>query len=692
LTPDETTATGRKALSRELSDFLIEFSIALHKHAMYPEGHPLLIPAAGAVTQRVGLLLDQRERLSLGVARRQLVIEGVATDPKHPVLRDLASRMHRHHIGAVTFYRGVDFSEVIELLRAMAVEPVSTEQALGLTQHDHPDTWSHIRLHQLAYGRLEIVDLDEPRAEQDAKDNGSASRAAELWVGLARAALAIQDAEAEVPTTEPAAVARAIDEHPRGAGYDQVIVGYLLQIAEELREAGGADAMALRRRVSHMVGSLNPDTLERLVDMGGDFSQRKKFVLDASYGMAVDTVMEVVQAAAASSHQTISHSLVRLLSKLSAHAGQGSTGIRPVADRALREQVRQLIATWELEDPNPAEYGQALERLSKAKPLFSAASVAAERAEPVRLVQMCLEIDATGAHLDQAVVDLLAQGQLRRLLELLDAAPEHGRVVDAVWRQVATVGQLEEVLREEPVDPIVLERLVPRMGVAAGGPMLDALARAESQATRRRLLGLLAGLGPGIGPLVLERLDDERWYVLRNLLALLDLLPSWPSGFSPAHFRAHPEPRVRRESLKLQLRVPEERDHALCAALTDADHRVLRLGLAATQEGCPPAAVPLLVARVSDRDLAPELRLLAIRALASTRSPLALEALLGIAVAGRGLLGGLKLAPKTPELLAALAALYHGWRGDQRAVAVLARAVGSSDPDIRSAAGQRRTK
>ena len=36
----------RAALSRELADLLIEFSIALHKHAMYPEGHPSLEPAA----------------------------------------------------------------------------------------------------------------------------------------------------------------------------------------------------------------------------------------------------------------------------------------------------------------------------------------------------------------------------------------------------------------------------------------------------------------------------------------------------------------------------------------------------------------------------------------------------------------------------------------------------------------------
>ncbi len=42
----------KAALSRELGEFLIELSIALHKHAMYPEGHPSLAPAAAGVVRR----------------------------------------------------------------------------------------------------------------------------------------------------------------------------------------------------------------------------------------------------------------------------------------------------------------------------------------------------------------------------------------------------------------------------------------------------------------------------------------------------------------------------------------------------------------------------------------------------------------------------------------------------------------
>jgi len=63
---------------------------------MYPEGHPSLEPAAAGVIRRADLLFVDRATISSASPANQLVIEGVATDPKHPVLRELAGRLHRH--------------------------------------------------------------------------------------------------------------------------------------------------------------------------------------------------------------------------------------------------------------------------------------------------------------------------------------------------------------------------------------------------------------------------------------------------------------------------------------------------------------------------------------------------------------------------------------------------------------------
>src|SRR5947208_1994195 len=211
-------ASERATLSRDLADFLIELCIALHQHVMYPEGHPSLAPAAAGVTRRAALLLEDRATLSLGVERQQLVIEGVSTDPKHPVLAGLAARLHRHHLGAVTFRRGVEVGEMASVLKTLAVDAERSGQPLGLGAPERLRAWTCVQLHPLTYERLELVDDGAPTSERGA-------RAAQLWVGLARAALTAQAGDDRPTPTEPAVIARAIDEHPRtdAAAYHHAI-------------------------------------------------------------------------------------------------------------------------------------------------------------------------------------------------------------------------------------------------------------------------------------------------------------------------------------------------------------------------------------------------------------------------------------------------------------------------------------
>ena len=670
----------RATLSRALADFLVELSIALHKHAMYPQGHPSLEPAAAAVTRRVALLLEDRATVSLGVARHQLVIEGVATDPKHPVLRELAARLHRHHLGAVTFRRGVEVPEVAEALKALAVEAERTGRPLGLEGAERLAAWPHVQLHALTYERLELADQEGRPTETDA-------RAAQLWVGLARAALAA--APDAVTPTEPAVIAEAIDARNTGdAAYDQVIVGYLLQIAAELKTAGGAEAAALRRRTSRLIRTLKPDTLRRLVQMGGDFAQRRQFVADVTDGMAVDAVLDILTAAAETTQETISHSLVRLLSKLAAHAETGAEAVRPQADAALRDQVRRLLEGWTLPDPNPGAYGTALQRMAtRSAPVAVGRREEQHETEPDRIVAMALEIGTVGARLDPAIDQVVSQGRLERLLDALDAVTDENAARSAVRGRIATADVVQRVAAHEPVDFKTLERLVPLVGEAAAPPLLDVLATAESRGTRRGLLAQLAKMGPGIAPTVIARLDDSRWYVTRNLLTLLEEIGA-PPGFSAVLFMRHADARVRLQAVKLQLKLPEGRDEALVAGLADQDPRTLRLalGLAIAVQRCPDAAVPGLISRATDRGLSTDLRVLAIRALGYAAAPAALETLLQLTSAGRTLFGRDRLPPKSPELLVALGALITGWHENPRARARLARAAASGDREIRHAA------
>src|SRR5438034_1326721 len=323
-----TAPPEKAALSRELADFLIELSIALHKHSMYPEGHPSLAPAAGAVTRRAEHLFE----------------------------------------GRTTF---------------------DDELLAGDTERDGGAAFEEVL--------------------------GAAALSAEAMAGAGD--------DGGSPVTEPTLIAKAIDGHPKSAAYDQVIVGYLLQIADELKHTGGAEAVALRRRTSKLVGALQPGTLRRLIEMGGDNAQRTKFAIDATHGLAVDAVLEIVRAMADASHKTVSDPLVRMLSKLAQHAEQGTAEARPQADEALRDQVRDLLQGWTLEDPNPDAYTQALKKMSAAAPFNAARSEWQQSAEPLRIVQTALEAGVLGFGAWRAIERLVAERHVGDLVDLLAVSP-----------------------------------------------------------------------------------------------------------------------------------------------------------------------------------------------------------------------------------------------------------------------------
>ena len=690
-----TAPPERAALSRELADFLIELSIALHKHSMYPEGHPSLEPAVVGVTRRAEHLFEGRSSLALGVARNQLVIEGVATDPRNPLLAELAGRLHRHHLGAVTFQRGVRVNEVVELLRTLAVDAERTGAPIGLGPAERLRAWEHVRLHPITYERLELLPDGEqsPGDDKGARERGLLGT--QLWVGLARAALSAEAGEGDAPppSNEPAVIAKAIDEHPRSAAYDQVIVGYLLQIADELKHAGGAEAAALRRRTSKLVGALQPGTLRRLIEMGGDNAQRAKFAIDVTHGLAADAVLEIVRAMADATHKSVSDPLVRMLAKLAQHAEHGPPEVRAQADQALREQVRDLLTGWTLEDPNPTEYGSALHRMTAATPSSAAPrNPNSQPAEPLRVVQIAVETGVLGFAAWRAVERLVAEHHIGQLVDMLAESPEASgaavRVdIAPLWTRVTSPDVVGQLASSEPPDFTTIDRVLPRLSAGAFEPLLDVLAASESRTTRRGLLDRLTRAPNELGRVVAERLTANiPWYVARNLLIVLDGLPALPEGFSTTMFVGHSDVRVRREAVKIALKIPAEREVALLGALCDPDPRMVRLGLTAALEQCPPSGVQFVIRVAQDTSMTSELRVLAIKVLGRAGSPAALGTLLQLVDGGTNWLGRPRLAARSLELLAALMALATGWSNDRRARMLLALAAVSTDPDVRNAA------
>jgi hypothetical protein len=666
-------------LARDLSDFLVEFSIVLHKRSLYPQGHPHLRESAERFVNRLEALLEHRESLMIGVARHQLIIGGVATDPRNALLSDLARRLHRQRVASIRFQRGVTVAEIDQLLRNLSGELGEEVGPLGLQLH-RAAAWRHVQVQAPELGRLLLDDSGnavENEAPADSVD--------ELWIGLANLALSAEG-QSSPGGADPLIVARAIEDQVGQVAYDRVVLDYLGQMAEEFSGRAGAGETKARERVSRLLTNLRPETLRSLLDAGADHAERRRFALTASKVLAVDAVVDVVEAAAATTGQTISNHLLRLLHKFAHHAEQSAGPDRLQAESALRENIAQLIANWDLADPNPTEYTAVLEGMVRHGPNQAlAVDTSSEEAESV--LQIALETGCTGPRVLAAVDRMLGDGGFSRAASLLAAAPDR-ETSEALWRHIASPARLRAELAARPVDFTAVERLALRLGPAAADPLLDYLESATEKTSRARTLKVLVAIGPAIVGPAAARFGPAPWYVQRNILVLHQALSTWPTAFSPISCTKHSHPQVRREAYKLLLSFPQHRGSAVSHGLSDRDDGIVRLVLLAALESCPPEAVKAVEAFFGDGRRPQELRGLAIRILARERGPEAVNQLVALA-AERRIFRGSRLAAKSPIVLAALGALAQHWPAHPEVLNLLAQAREHPDPEFRLAAQAR---
>jgi hypothetical protein len=663
-------------LSRKLADFLVEFSIALHKRSIYPAGHPYLRSSADRFANRVAVLLESRESITIGVARDRLVIESATTDPANALLRDLSHRLHRHHLASISFSQGATLIEIEELLTALSADPEGEDGPLG--RRLGPETrWEHVELRATGYDRLTL--------QEAGADRGGEARGRDFWLALAQAALEGVGGRGEAAGgagDDDELIVTATDREAGEAAYDSVVLGYLSQVAEEQSGRAGVGEARLRRRVSRLLRALDPETLKRLLESGAVLSQRQQPLLAASQMLAVDAVAEVLAAAAKTPHRTISHNLLALLHKLALQS-PGSAATEVESDGALRRNVARLISGWQLDDPNPGEYTAILQGMVREMPAVGPYQ-SDTHCDPEVIVSMAVDVDGVGPAVIAAAEALVAGGQLARLAELLDAAPDGGTARD-LWPRIATEERLRDALGRPTPDHTGIGILASHLGAAAAEPLLDALERAATRSNRAAILKHILALGPACAAAAAARLPGAPWYLQRNILVLIGQWGRWPEGFSPLPYAIDGDVRVRREAIKLLIASDEHRARTIVAALGDRDDVIVTLALGAAVEACPEEALPLVRQLVTAAGRDSAVRAQAVRVLARAGGPEAVEVLVMLARARRRWLRQ-PLAPRSPAMLAAIAGLAQHWPDEPRAAAVLRDAMHHRDLRIRKAA------
>jgi len=156
-------------------------------------------------------------------------------------------------------------------------------------------------------------------------------------------------------------------------------------------------------------------------------------------------------------------------------------------------------------------------------------------------------------------------------------------------------------------------------------------------------------------------------------------------GLSLEQCLAHPDPRVRHEGLKILLKDPNRREEALRRTLAAPDPPTLRLGIQSAMEECPHSAVPRLLELIAMRDLDSGLRSSAVRAVAPVEDEHVVNTLVKLCLSRSFIPFVKRVAPRSPEMLAALQGLAAHWAYHPKAMPVLAKAGRHKDTEVRKA-------
>ncbi|GAB4281013.1 MAG: hypothetical protein Kow0092_36500 [Deferrisomatales bacterium] len=122
------------------------------------------------------------------------------------------------------------------------------------------------------------------------------------------------------------------------------------------------------------------------------------------------------------------------------------------------------------------------------------------------------------------------------------------------------------------------------LGKDAVVPLLNALVAERSRVGRRRLLDVLVAIGPPVVPWAMRMLEDQRWYVVRNMVTILGGVGTPEAVKALLRVAGDPDSRLRKEVARALGRVTgEQAAEELRKLLDDPDPgvRLMAVGSAA---------------------------------------------------------------------------------------------------------------
>jgi hypothetical protein len=631
----------------------------------------MAVQADEALTTALTAYLATEPSLALGVANRELLLDGLVLPATSTVVRDLATRLHSMGIGAIKLQRGVTVDAVTQLVRLLS------RRLNDPTLQDPLPSIPGIALGRIDYEQLGLADAEASRTES-----------AQLWRALAERMLgSVGESDDGGEAASPTGLASSMAD----ASADQSVAQRAFEALDTLADGVSLAPRAVREtigeRLQDLLSVTEQGAIVATLRVAGR-AERQRLVQNVVNVLPAAAVVRWLHAAATASGEDMSPHMLRLLSKMSVHF-RGRR--KEAAEEALRETAAELVTGWGGGQPNPADHAALLDTLAEwtaregAPTTDGASQFDSASQEAARLVQMACELDFVAPDTTVAVRKLADNGHSSAVLAWADRAKSES-TKRQLREMTLTPTAISRTLLATPLDSAAAKALLDATHEDVAGVLIDALERCETRAGRRLIFDRLRTMNVSIADTVRARMAEPMpWFLARNLLALLrELLlatPDLPSSFAVGPlllFQRHEHAAVRREAIRLLAGVPSMRPAALRRALDDqsddVQHAAIDVAFAQRKDELPVDVAMRLLALAELETVPVELREKAVRAVGGTRHADVRTWLIAHSTRRARLTGSTKMAPTSETVRAAVHVLAAAFATDPLAAPVLALA------------------
>lgn len=603
--------------TRLLSEFVYALNIARRQVAVYPPGHPLITHAAEKLIALLEKLLEFRQEVTIGIAHHTLLIDNKQLDPANPVYHDFAENLFNARVASLTVHKAATVDDVRLFFETLACpsDRVAAEGGLRALLHSSGVRGFTVQeIDYRAFHATEVETLSPPSV------SGLNEESAVLWKAFTSGMVS--------GTIDPNGVRRLPHEQ-----FDPVLLAEALNREQQSDKKRGAESYehAIADFIKHSGSQqIDPQSRQEVFDRLGLLIEklspelRRRFLNSTLQGLSATpdqardmltnwshaTIVEALEQAETDQLQ-VPRIMLEVLGKLGSQASQ-SIGHRQVAAVTTRnreqtaELLNRLFRDGGIESYVSKDYSDALTVLASAdveasldheqveKLLDNLNGHALERqfcAIILELMEQGVEsssVDAITRNLEEMVPYFLESGDFYSLtwihehLQRLSEKPQLSLTTAVqklleIFASEDFVGRVLDGLEEWGKDQYpAIREMISRIGIPFVNPLLDRLAEESVMSRRRLYMECLQRIGTQATSLIVRRLNDPRWYMVRNLVVLMREIND-PEMLRPlSRLFTHSHPKVQYEVMRTCLHYNDPRaDRYLLQELEQVDAEFL---------------------------------------------------------------------------------------------------------------------